>query len=61
MKIGNYEVKIFYSAEDVGYIAIIPDLPGCSAWGATKEEVLQEINIVASLHLNIKGENNANN
>jgi len=27
----DYHVNIFYSEEDGGYIADIPDLPGCSA------------------------------
>ena len=27
----NYHINIFYSAEDGGYIADIPDLEACSA------------------------------
>ena len=31
----HYPVEIHYSAEDEGFLATFPDLPGCSAWGAT--------------------------
>jgi len=29
----DYHINIFYSEEDRGYIADIPDLEGCSAFG----------------------------
>ena len=29
----DYHINIFYSAEDEGYIADIPDLRHCSAFG----------------------------
>ena len=32
----HYPVEIHYSTEDGGFIATFPDLPGCSAWGATE-------------------------
>ena len=38
----HYPVKIFWSEEDEGFIALVPDLPGCSAWGATEDEALKE-------------------
>lgn len=41
----DYHINIFYSEEDGGYIADIPDLPGCSAFGQTPEEALQEVQI----------------
>ncbi len=34
----DYHINIFYSDEDGGYIADIPDLKTCSAFGATAEE-----------------------
>jgi predicted RNase H-like HicB family nuclease len=36
-------VEVFWSDEDEGYIAVVPDLPGCSAFGATPEEAVHEI------------------
>ena len=39
----DYHVNIFYSEEDEGYIADIPDLEYCSAFGATPEEALREV------------------
>jgi len=39
----DYHINIFYSDEDGGYIADIPDLPSCSAFGATPEEALAEV------------------
>ncbi len=38
----DYHINIFYSDEDGGYIADIPDLPHCSAFGATPTEALAE-------------------
>lgn len=39
----DYQVSIFYSEEDGGYIADIPDLASCSAFGNTPEEALAEV------------------
>lgn len=39
----DYHINIFYSREDRGYIADIPDLRACSAFGATPEEALAEV------------------
>jgi predicted RNase H-like HicB family nuclease len=38
-----YHINIFYSEEDGGYIADIPDLKYCSALGETEEEALREV------------------
>ena len=40
-----YAIEIFYSEEDEGYIAIVPELPGCSAFGETEERALQEVKL----------------
>jgi len=37
-----YPVEVFWSDEDGGYIATLPDLPGCSAWGATETEAIAQ-------------------
>jgi predicted RNase H-like HicB family nuclease len=39
----DYHINVFYSEEDGGYIADIPDLEGCSAFGATPQEALAEV------------------
>ena len=39
----DYHINIFYSEEDEGYIADIPDLRFCSAFGETPEEALKEV------------------
>ena len=39
----DYHINVFYSAEDGGYIADLPDLKSCSAFGATPEEALREV------------------
>jgi predicted RNase H-like HicB family nuclease len=38
----DYHINVFYSEEDDGYIADIPDLKSCSAFGKTPEEALHE-------------------
>ena len=39
----DYHINIFYNDEDEGYIADIPDLVSCSAFGETAEEALSEV------------------
>ena len=39
----DYHINIFYSDEDGGYIADIPDLESCSAFGDTPEQALAEV------------------
>ena len=41
----DYHINIFYSDNDGGYIADIPDLEACSAFGATPDEALREVEI----------------
>ena len=41
----DYHINIFYSEEDGGYIADIPDLEACSAFGETPEEALRQVEI----------------
>lgn len=39
----DYHINLFYSEEDEGYIADIPDFKHCSAFGETPEEALKEV------------------
>jgi predicted RNase H-like HicB family nuclease len=41
----DYHINIFYNEEDGGYIADIPDLDSCSAFGETPEQALKELEI----------------
>ncbi len=41
----DYRIVIFWSEEDECYVAVVPDLPGCSALGDTADEALREIQI----------------
>ena len=39
----DYHINIFYSKADGGYIADIPDLKYCSAFGETPEDAVREV------------------
>ena len=39
----DYHINIFYSEDDGGYIADIPDLDACSAFGETPDEALRQV------------------
>jgi len=52
----RYPIKLFYSEEDKGYIAIIPDLPGASAFGDTEEEAIKEIKTVEKMWIKVATE-----
>lgn len=41
----DYHINIFFSEQDGGYIADIPDRDACCAFGATPEDALHEIQI----------------
>jgi len=47
----RYAIEICYSEEDKGYIAVVPELPGCSAFGETEEEALGEVKASMELWL----------
>lgn len=49
----KYEIDIFWSEEDGGYIANVPDLKYCSAFGDTYEEALREVRVAMDLHLEV--------
>ncbi|MCL1822955.1 MAG: type II toxin-antitoxin system HicB family antitoxin [Oscillospiraceae bacterium] len=39
----DYHINIFYSDDDNGYIADIPDLKNCSAFGVSPDEALKQV------------------
>ena len=41
----HYHINVLYSEEDGGWIADIPDLAHCSAFGESPEEALREVRI----------------
>lgn len=47
----DYHINIFPSAEDGGYIADIPDLEFCSAFGTSPEAALMELQIAKAAWL----------
>ena len=51
----DYHINIFWSEEDGGYIADIPDLEACSAFGATPEEALAEVRRAQAAWLDAAG------
>ena len=53
----GYIRKVFYSAEDKCWVAVAPEIPGCSALGDTDNEALQELDSAIRLHLRIRKEN----
>lgn len=47
----DYHINIFYSEEDGGYIADIPDLEACSAFGETPDGALRQVEIAKEVWL----------
>jgi predicted RNase H-like HicB family nuclease len=47
----TYAIEIFFSDEDEEFIAVVPELAGCSAFGETEEEALQEVEVAIDLWL----------
>ena len=39
----DYHINLFWSEEDGGWIADVPDLPGCAAFGHSPQEALAEL------------------
>ena len=52
----DYHINIFFSPEDGGYIADIPDLGHCSAFGVSPEEALMEVQIAKAAWLGVAQE-----
>ena len=47
----DYHINIFYSDEDKGYIADIPDLDACSAFGKTPTDALKQAQLAKKVWL----------
>ena len=47
----DYHINVFYSEEDRGYVADIPDLKSCSAFGDTPEQAVHEAIIAKEARL----------
>lgn len=47
----DYHINLFHREEDRGYIADIPDLKSCFAFGPTPEEALREVQIAKAAWL----------
>jgi len=47
----KYAIEIVYSDKAGGYVALVPELPGCSALADTHEEALQEIKSAMTIWL----------
>lgn len=42
----KYEIILYWSQEDEAFIAEVPELPGCSADGQTRQEALENAETV---------------
>jgi predicted RNase H-like HicB family nuclease len=47
----DYHINIFYSDADKGYIADIPDLDACSAFGKTPTDALKQAQLAKKVWL----------
>lgn len=42
----RYEVIIYWIEEDHAFVAEVPELPGCAAYGRTYQEALANVQVV---------------
>jgi predicted RNase H-like HicB family nuclease len=47
----DYPIDVFWSDEDDAWIADVPDLPFCTAHGATPHEAVAEVELAAGAWL----------
>ena len=40
-----YPIVVYPTEEDGGYLAVVPDLPGCTAHGESAEEAVREAQV----------------
>ena len=41
----HYAINVFWSEEDESWVADVPDLKSCSAFGATPEDAVAEVRV----------------
>ena len=54
----KYRIEVFWSEDDEEFIAIAPELKGCSAGGLSREEAVNELEIAIDLWLEVAKEQN---
>jgi predicted RNase H-like HicB family nuclease len=42
----KYEIILYWSCEDAAFIAEVPELAGCAADGATRQEAIANVELV---------------
>jgi predicted RNase H-like HicB family nuclease len=47
----KYEVQIFWSEKDSCFVACVPDLENCAAWGMSYEEALAQAHLAIEADL----------
>lgn len=52
----DYAINVFWSDEDACYIATVPDLEGCSAFGDTPQDAVREVEVAKRLWLDVARE-----
>jgi predicted RNase H-like HicB family nuclease len=55
--VNRYAVVVFWSEEDGTWVADVPDLKSCSAFGSSREEALAEVQVAMDAWLSAAREN----
>jgi predicted RNase H-like HicB family nuclease len=42
----KYEIILYWSDEDQAFVGEVPELPGCAADGATRQEAIANVEVV---------------
>ena len=54
----HYHINLFWDSRSERWVAAVPDLPGCSAHGATPAEAAAEVQVAIELWLETAREEN---
>lgn len=52
----KYEIILYWSSEDDAFVAEVPELAGCAADGATRQEALANVELVIAEWLEVARE-----